>query len=101
MDDNEERILINEFEKNSAEIVRTSISEYKGQLYVDFRVWTSGAARDLGERLPTRKGLTISIEILPDLLKAVQAAIEHVRQSRKSTETGSQKFAGSSGEIPF
>jgi hypothetical protein len=79
MSNENERTLIFEFEKNSAEVVRTSISEFKGKQYVDFRVWTSGAAGDLGEKRPTKKGLTISTEILPDLLKAVQAAILHVR----------------------
>jgi hypothetical protein len=81
---NEERTLIDEFEKNSAEVVRTSISEFKGKLYVDFRVWTSGAAADLGERKPTKKGLTISTEILPDLLKAVEAAISHLKRGEES-----------------
>ena len=79
----EQRIQIYEFEKNSAETVRTSISEFKGRLYVDFRVWSAGAADSLGEVRPTKKGLTISTEILPDLLKAVQLAIEHVKGGRK------------------
>jgi hypothetical protein len=84
----EEKTVVDEFEKNSAEVVRTSISEYQGKLYCDLRVWTSGAAGDLGERKPTKKGLTISVEILPDLLKAVQAAISHVRDSKKDAESG-------------
>jgi len=86
----DERILIDEFEKNSAETVRTSISEFKGKLYIDFRVWSAGAADSLGEVRPTKKGLTISTEILPDLLKAVQLAIRHVKGGGKVAEDGPQ-----------
>jgi len=85
MDD--DRILIDEFEKNSSETVRTSISEFRGKLYCDFRVWSAGASETLGEIRPTKKGLTISTEILPDLLKAVQLAIEHVRGDRKQADS--------------
>ena len=88
MSNESERTLIFEFEKNSAEVVRTSISEFKGKQYVDFRVWMSGAACDPGEKRPTKKGLTISTEILPDLLKAVQAAILHVRYGEEDAESG-------------
>ena len=80
-----ERTLIDEFEKNSAETVRTFIREYQGRLCVDFRAWTAG---DLGEKIPTKKGLMISVEILPDLLKAVQLAIMHIRDGEKAADSG-------------
>lgn len=83
----EEQILIDEFEKNSAEVIQTSISEFKGKQYIDFRVWTSGAAGDFGERKPTMKGLTISVEILPDLLMSVQLAITHIRHGKEDVES--------------
>lgn len=37
---------------------------------------------------PTKRGLTLSVEILPDLLAAVQTAISHVRDSKKDAESG-------------
>ena len=90
MNNENERTLIFEFEKNSSEVVRTSISEFKGKLYVDFRAWEKPDLNSdrSGEARPTKKGLTISTELLPDLLKAVQAAISHVRDSKKDAESG-------------
>lgn len=58
--------VIGEFEKNSAEIVRVRTTEWKGQRYVDIRCWFNQGQK------PTWKGLTINIELLPQLLEILE-----------------------------
>ena len=60
------------FRKNATEEVRASISKFKDRTYVDLRVWVE---RDNGhaEFSPTKKGLTLSVYVLPELKKAVLA----------------------------
>ena len=60
------------FRKNATEEVRASIRKFEGRAYVDLRVWVE---RDNGHAgfSPTRKGLTLSCYVLPELKKAVLA----------------------------
>ncbi len=60
------------FRKNATEEVRASIRKFKDRTYVDLRVWVE---RDNGhaEFSPTKKGLTMSVYVLPELKKAVLA----------------------------
>lgn len=58
------------FSKNSAEVVRASLTTFKGHRLADVRVW---AQRGNGEYVPTRKGLSISVTLLDDLAAAVEA----------------------------
>jgi hypothetical protein len=58
------------FRKNSREEVRASFSTFKGADYVDLRVFTKNAE---GDTIPTRKGLTVSRAMLPELERAVAA----------------------------
>lgn len=64
--------LVYTFRKNANEEVRASIRKFKDRVYVDLRVWVekeSGHA----ELSPTKKGLTLSVYVLPELKKAVLA----------------------------
>ena len=70
----EERVIAT-LDKNSAEEVRVSLSTFKGYDLISARVWTDPEGGD-GERRPTRKGLTLRVELLPQLLEALQQAAE-------------------------
>ncbi|MEA1965186.1 MAG: transcriptional coactivator p15/PC4 family protein [Candidatus Aerophobetes bacterium] len=61
--------LVNVFSKNSAEEVRTQLTEYKGYKLMDIRVWYKREGEDAR---PTRKGLTLSVELYPELKKAIE-----------------------------
>lgn len=63
----DESILVAKFQKNSDEEVRAQITTYKGHNLIDLRVF---AMKRDGE-VPTRKGLTISVDLLPELKEAV------------------------------
>jgi hypothetical protein len=62
------------FRKNDTEEVRASFSEYKGHPIIDLHVWVTDAV----EPFPTKKGLTLRLDALVELKKAVDALIEAV-----------------------
>jgi len=64
-----DRRVIYTFEKNSVEQVQISLTEFKGQDFVDIRAFYRSES---GDFKPTRKGLTISVELLPNLLEGLE-----------------------------
>jgi len=58
------------FRKNKFQEVRVGIREYKGNDLVDIRTWTMTQGSD--EMVPTAKGISINIHLLPDLQKSLQ-----------------------------
>ena len=67
--------LIAEFDKNSAEKMKIHLQEWKAQTYLDLRVWTSEKAGQEGAERPTHRGITLNVELLGELKKAIDAAI--------------------------
>ena len=63
--------------KNAAEEVRVSLDEYKGHNLVSLRVWTDPYAGD--ERIPTKKGVSMSAKLLPELREALEQAEAQAR----------------------
>jgi hypothetical protein len=64
----DESILVHSFMKNALEEIRVSVSTYKGKKYVDLRVYYQD---DNGEYKPSKKGIAISPELLPELENAI------------------------------
>lgn len=67
--------LVHSFPKNPLEEVRASLTEFKGKQYVDLRIYYRG---DDGEFHPSKKGLTLSLDLFPELEEAVQKLKEVV-----------------------
>jgi len=65
------------FEKNALEEVRASLSTFRGKQYLDLRVYYKA---DDGEYKPTKKGLTLS----PDLLGELEEAIKRLKEAIKA-----------------
>lgn len=61
--------LIHSFPRNPLEEIRASITEFKRRQYVDIRVYYKD---DAGDFLPTKKGITIGIDLLDDLEAAIR-----------------------------
>jgi len=61
--------IIQDIDKGAGEIIRVEVSEYKGQKYLNLRVWYTDKAS--GEYKPTQKGVAIR----PDMYEAVKEAI--------------------------
>lgn len=57
------------FQKNKFQEVRIGIREFKGNDLVDIRTWTM--TQGSNEMVPTAKGVTINVNLLPDLKKAL------------------------------
>jgi hypothetical protein len=62
--------LIAQFEKNATEVVRVSLTEYRKRKLVDVRVYYSD---DEGQYRPTKKGVSLSLEVYPDFKRALAA----------------------------
>lgn len=60
--------VIAKFEKNATEEVRVSLTEYKGHRLIDLRVYYAPPGR---EAIPTKKGLTMSIDLFSELEAAI------------------------------
>ena len=62
--------LIEQFEKNATEVVRVSLTEYRGRKLVDVRVYYADSE---GQYRPTKKGVSLSVEVYPDFKRALLA----------------------------
>jgi hypothetical protein len=62
--------VIAQFEKNATEVVRVSLSEYRGHKLFDVRVYYSD---DEGQYKPTRKGVSLSVNLYTDFKRAMLA----------------------------
>lgn len=58
------------FQKNKFQEVRVGIREFKGNDLVDIRTWTM--TQGSNDMVPTAKGVSINIILLPHLQKALQ-----------------------------
>ncbi|MBI4595119.1 MAG: transcriptional coactivator p15/PC4 family protein [Candidatus Tectomicrobia bacterium] len=65
------------FTKNSSEEVRITLEEFKGHKLLDLRVWYED---DNGEKKPTKKGISISTTLFPELKAALEKAEAVLRE---------------------
>jgi hypothetical protein len=56
--------------KNTFEILRIERKQYRGKDVVDMRVWAIGDQP--GTEVPTKKGVTVRPELVPEIVKALQ-----------------------------
>ncbi|MCE9599251.1 MAG: transcriptional coactivator p15/PC4 family protein [Spirochaetia bacterium] len=63
---------IKDIEKGGGEIIRVEVSEYKGQKYLNVRVWYTD--KTTGEYKPTQKGVAIKPDQYKDFMSAIAAA---------------------------
>lgn len=62
--------LIAQFDKNATEVVRVSLTEFRGRKLIDFRVYY---ADDEGQYKPTKKGVALNAEAYPEFKQAMLA----------------------------
>ena len=60
--------VIAQFEKNATEVIRVTLTEYRGRQLVDARVYYSD---DEGQYRPTRKGLSLAVSLYADFKRAM------------------------------
>ncbi len=66
-------------EKNRLEELRIALKEYKGHSYVDIRTFVEPYADEGEGRVPTKKGVTMALTKLPELIAALQRAESEAR----------------------
>ncbi len=64
---------ISEIQKNSSEVLRVELTEFKGYQLLSMRVWTKELPGKQEAR-PTRKGLAVQVDLIPELLTALEKA---------------------------
>jgi hypothetical protein len=68
-------VFVASFPKTAFEEVRVEVGEYKGVMRVDARVWQEGWN---GSPLRTRKGLSLPAGAIPELIDALEAAMDYI-----------------------
>lgn len=63
--------------KNASEEVRVVLDTFKSHNLVDLRVFAAFSAAAV--KMPTKKGLSCRVEMIPDLIAALQEAQEQAR----------------------
>ena len=70
---------ITTIEKNKIEELRVALKEYKGHRYVDIRTFAEPYADEGQGRIPTKRGVTLKLEDLAELIAALQEAEKQAR----------------------
>jgi len=68
------------FPKNKFQEVRVGIREFKGNDLVDIRIWTMTQGAE--QMVPTAKGVTVNVHLLPKLLKALGDAEKILKENK-------------------
>ena len=61
--------ILHQFSRNQDETVYFSLREYKDKKYIDLRVFFQ--PKDSDEMRPTKKGITLSLDLLSELKKGI------------------------------
>jgi len=70
---------VSEFAKNPVELIRLTLTEFKGKRYIDFRLYYDASETETPDWRPSKKGLCLSVDLLDDLKEAidkVEACVE-------------------------
>lgn len=71
---------ISTFQKNKFQEVRIGIREFKGNDLIDIRTWTMTQGSE--DMVPTAKGVTINIHLLPELRRALESAENILKENK-------------------
>ncbi len=75
----EDEILIDEFSRNSIEVVKTRFTKWQGKEFLDVRVWVSPHPGSR-EAKPTHKGICLRLDLLPSLLESLKKAAKILKE---------------------
>jgi hypothetical protein len=74
--------VISDINKNSREIIRIEVSEFKGRELINLRIWYQHFD---GEYKPTPKGITLDISHYDELKNAVDQIGQYIKDKKKGT----------------
>lgn len=67
-------------EKNSLEDVRVTLDEYSGHRLIDVRNYADFKTGNVEARGPTKKGISLKVDKLPELIAALESAREEAQR---------------------
>jgi hypothetical protein len=73
--------VVHEFEAGRGTI-RTCLSTFREREYVDLRLWIEPRDQPGAELVPTKRGLSLPLEFLPELTEALEAIREAVKRDQ-------------------
>lgn len=68
-------------QKNRVQEIKFELKEFKGHNIIDIRIWNS--VPDSDEKRPTTKGVTMNVELLPQLKEAVALLEKELKELSK------------------
>ena len=74
--------VVAQFKRNPTEEVRAGIKEFKGRRYIDLRIYYMD---DQGEWKPTRKGISLATDFMPELKTAVDELEKELKKSEQES----------------
>ena len=89
--------VVHEFEATRG-VVRSTLNEFNGKTYFDVRLWVEPRDEPGAALIPTKRGLSLPLEFLPEVseaLEAIREAVKHdqgelaSRQRRRRQSTSS------------
>lgn len=84
MADTSNNNIIAEWPRTSHDTLRIGFVEFRGTSRLDLRLWIENGA----ELMPTRAGISVPVEQLPDLVRAVRLAEQMARQRGLVNDAG-------------
>ena len=72
-----DEIEIGTLEKSATQDLRVKLSTYQGRRYLDVRTYVTLDAT--GERVPTKKGVTVTVAKIPELRALIEKAEAEAR----------------------
>ena len=73
--------IIEQVPKNSSEVYRISEKEYEGYRFIDVRIYYMD--KETGEYKPTRKGISLMPNNVPEVIEGILKAMEQMGFSEK------------------
>lgn len=68
------------FQKNKFQEIRVGVREFKGNDLIDIRTWTMTQGSE--DMVPTAKGVSININLLADLKKALEQVEKELKDNK-------------------
>ncbi len=78
-------VIIKDIERNSTEIIRVEVSEFKGRELINLRIWYQSMSGGDMVYKPTQKGVALNIDKYEELKEAIDKIGEYIHDR----ETGS------------
>jgi len=69
-------VIIGEVAKGNSQKIIVATNEYKGKEYVDVRLHYAG---EDGEFYPTKKGITLTSEVIPEIIKMINKGAKELK----------------------